>query len=73
MFRRHKYNLNEKRRIVAEAYLPGVSVRAVGRKYSIDAKCISSWKSSLITYDPMKINSKRKTIHTGPEFKVLLL
>ena len=41
--RRRVYTLEEKRRVVAEACVPGVSVAEVGRRHSINANLLFNW------------------------------
>lgn len=41
--RRRAYTLEEKRRVVAEACAPGVSVAEVGRRHGINANLLFNW------------------------------
>jgi transposase len=41
--RRRVYTLEEKRRVVAEARAPGVSVAEVGRRHGINANLLFNW------------------------------
>jgi transposase len=41
--RRRVYTLEEKRRVIAEACVPGVSVAEVGRRHGINANLLFNW------------------------------
>ena len=43
--RAHRFwSEEEKRRIVAQTYVPGVSVSQVGRRYDVNANLIFTWR-----------------------------
>ena len=41
---RRFWSADEKRRIVAQSYAPGVSVSVVGRRYDVNANLIFKWR-----------------------------
>ena len=59
--RRHDYSIEEKKRIVDEAYSTPQNVRSIGRKYAVQPKQIRDWKCNLLEKEEsFKGNPKKK-------------
>jgi transposase len=50
--RRKSYTLEEKQRLVAESYEPGVSVSLVARRHDINANLLFTWRRQMRTPVP---------------------
>lgn len=45
--RRRRYTLEEKRRLVAESYEPGISISRVARRHEINANLLFTWRRQM--------------------------